>query len=88
MNKDDLQTENAKLRELVGLAVEDIQALVLRMRDSDDTLTQIGCCFACRFDEGNREYIGAECPGYDTNDCFGWQHSDKLQELGILQDEN
>lgn len=78
-----LKRENEQLWELLRLAVEDIQELALGMRDSDDMFTQTGCCFACGFDEGNREYHGSECPGYDIGHCFKWQHADKLDEMGI-----
>lgn len=69
--KNRLQHENEQLRELVRRAVED--------------MTENYKCHICR-DHGVCIKMSSPRCGLNYSN-FTWQHADKLQELGILQDK-
>ena len=62
-------------RERERAAVEDMKAMALAMRESEE-LTE-GCCFACAHEAQNipGDVILAygECPGHNSDNCFEWR---------------
>lgn len=84
-----LQKENAELKELLKLAFEDIRGIVIGMEEcelckNNDVGENIKYCHKHDFDCKNCEVLkDCKCGQCKGTNNWQWQHADKLKELGV-----
>ncbi|MGN0592859.1 MAG: hypothetical protein ACI4JQ_06410 [Ruminococcus sp.] len=77
-----MKQENADLKRLLKLAVEHMRILADSIRSQAD---ECSCCGLCAYDGDfavgeSGDYL-SECPGFESNECFVWEHAEEALKL-------
>lgn len=82
-----LQKENAELKRLLKLAVEDMRFLADSIRNQEDECSCCGlCAYEGDFSTGESGDYFHECPGFESDECFLWKHADEVK--GLIENGN